>query len=203
MADCGTGDCSHGGGRVTAPLHPRLAEVQGELDRTRKGLLAAVAPMPAEATGLRPCADGWSIAEVVEHLLIVEAGIGRLLGKLGKQAETLGLETSTASVLSSLDRFALTTPAQPIRSPTSVAPTGTVPLNEGIAGLAESRRRILDLMQRVSGRALGELAAPHPLLGQLTFYQWLLFLAQHEERHTIQIRETARRLSDQVPAPGH
>jgi hypothetical protein len=188
---------------VTAPLHPRLAEVTGELDRTRNGLLTAIGHMPAEATGLRPCADGWSIAEVVEHLLIVEAGIGRLLGKLGQQAETLGLETSTASVLSSLDRFALTNPAQRIRSPMSVAPTGSVTLNEGIAGLAESRRRILELVHRVSGRALGELTAPHPLFGPLTFYQWLLFLAQHEERHTIQIRETARRLSDQAPAPGH
>jgi len=46
---------------------------------------------------------------------------------------------------------------------------------------------------------LDEVATPHPLLGRLSFYQWLLFLAQHEERHTIQIRETARRLSDQAP----
>ena len=188
---------------MTAPLHPRLGELRGELDRTREGLLATVARMPADATGLRPCADGWSIAEVVEHLLIVETGIGRLLGKLGKQAETLGPETSTASVLSSLDRFELTDPARRIESPTAMSPTGGVTLAESLAGLGESRRRILDLLQRVSGRALGDLAAPHPLLGQFTFYQWLLFLAQHEERHTLQIRETARRLSDQAPAPGH
>jgi hypothetical protein len=31
-------------------------------------------------------------------------------------------------------------------------------------------------------------------MGRLDFYQWLLFLAQHEERHSIQIRETAERL---------
>jgi hypothetical protein len=76
-------------------------------------------------------------------------------------------------------------------------------LDEAVTGLAESRRRILELVHRVSGRALGGLTAPHPLFGSLTFYQWLLFLAQHEERHTMQIRETARRLSDPAPAPGH
>jgi uncharacterized damage-inducible protein DinB len=188
---------------VTVTLHPRLAEIQGELDRTRDGLLAVLAQTPADVAAQRPSADGWSIAEVVEHLLIVENGIGRLLGRLAREAETLGPETSTASVIPSLDRLALSDVRRRIQSPTSVAPTGSMTLDEAVTGLAESRRRILELVHRVSGRALGGLTAPHPLFGSLTFYQWLLFLAQHEERHTLQIRETARRLSDPAPAPGH
>jgi hypothetical protein len=184
---------------VTALLHPRLAELRAELDRSRDGLLAAVARVPAELATLRPEADHWSVAEVVEHLRMVEDGVGRLLGKLGKQAETGGPEVSSASVLSSLDRFGLSSPRRRIIAPDAVAPTGALSLAEGLAGLAESRRRLLELVHRVSGRALDEVAAPHPLLGPLSFYQWLLFLAQHEERHTIQIRETARRLSDRAP----
>ncbi len=186
---------------MTATLHPRLAEIEGELERTREGLLAAIAHTPADIAAQRPCADAWSIAEVVEHLLIVENGIGRLLGRLGKQAETLGPETSTASIIPSLDRFALKDVRRRIQSPTAVAPTGRMTLDEAVTALAESRRRILELVHRVSGRAIGDLTAPHPLFGSLTFYQWLLFLAQHEERHTMQIRETARRLSDRAPAP--
>lgn len=188
---------------MTAMLHPRLAEIQGELDRTRESLLAVLAHTPADAAAQRPCADGWSIAEIVEHLLIVENGIGRLLGRLSRQAETLGPETSTASIIPSLDRFALRDVRRRIESPAAVAPTGNVTIDEAVTGLAESRRRIVELVHRVSGRALGELAAPHPVFGSFTFYQWLLFLAQHEERHTLQIRETAGRLSDQAPAPGH
>jgi hypothetical protein len=188
---------------VTATLHPRLAEIQGELERTRDDLLAVVARTPADVAVQRPCADGWSIAEIVEHLLIVENGIGRLLGRLGKQAETLGPEKSTASIIPSLDRYAVRDARRRIESPPAVAPTGSMALDEAVAGLAESRGRILELVHRVSGRALGSLTAPHPVFGSLTFYQWLLFLAQHEERHTRQIRETARRLSDQAPAPGH
>jgi len=187
---------------VTAPLHPRLAELHAELDRTRDALLAAVARVPAEAAALRAEADRWSVAEVVEHLRIVEDGVGRLLGKLGKQAEALGPETSSASVLSSLDRYGLSSPKRRIVAPNGVEPTGRATLAESLAGLAESRRKLLELVHRVSGRALDELAAPHPLLGRLSFYQWLLFLAQHEERHAIQVCDTARRLSDQAPAPG-
>lgn len=184
---------------MTPRLHPRLAELRAELDRTRDGLLAAVARVPAELAALRPEADCWSVAEVVEHLQIVEDRAGRLLGKLGEQAETVGPEVSSASVVSSLDRYGLSSPRRRINAPDAVAPTGAITLAEGLAGLAESRRRLLELIHRVSGRALDEVAAPHPLLGRLSFYQWLLFLAQHEERHTIQIRETARRLSDQAP----
>jgi hypothetical protein len=188
---------------MTTPLHPRLFELRAELERTRDALLAAVARVPAESAGVRAEADCWSIAEIVEHLLIVEDGIGRLLGKLGKQADALGPETSSASVLSSLDRHGLRTPRHRIRAPGPILPTGTVTLGEGLAGLAESRRKLIELMHRVSGRALGELGAPHPLIGRLTFYEWLLFLAQHEERHTIQIRETAGRLSHPAQSPGH
>lgn len=184
---------------MTGLLHPRLAELQAELDRTRDGLLAAVARVPAELAALRPEADCWSVVEVVEHLRIVEDRAGRLLGKLGKEAETVGPEVSSASVMSSLDRYEFGNPRRRIVAPDAVAPTGAITLTEGLAGLADSRRRLLELVHRVSGRALGEVAAPHPLFGRLDFYQWLLFLAQHEERHTIQIRETARRLPDQAP----
>ena len=187
---------------MTATLHPRLAEIQRELERTREGLLAVVAHTPADVAAQRPCADRWSIAEVVEHLLIVENGVGRLLGRLSKQADTLGPETSTTSIIPSLDRFALRDARRRIESPRTVAPTGHVTIDEALTSLAESRRRIMELVHHVSGRALGDLAAPHPLFGPLTFYQWLLFLAQHEERHTMQIQETARRLSGQAATPG-
>ena len=188
---------------MTAALHPRLAELRAELDRARSGLLAVVEGMSAEASGQRANPDGWSVAETVEHLMIVEQGIGRLLGKLAKQADALGPETATTSVSASIDRLKLTDATRRIRSPAAVAPTGNVSLAEALTGLHEGRKRLLDLLQRVNGRAVGVLAAPHPLFGELTFYQWLLFLARHEERHTRQIVETMRRLSEQARAAGH
>jgi DinB superfamily len=115
---------------VTGLLHPRLAELRAELDRTRDGLLAAVASVPAELAALRPEADRWSVAEVVEHLRIVEDRTGQLLGKLGKQAQTVGPEASSASVLSSLDHYGLRSPTRRIVAPDAVAPTGAITLAE-------------------------------------------------------------------------
>jgi hypothetical protein len=41
----------------------------------------------------------------------------------------------------------------------------------------------------LDGVALSDVSAPHPALGPLNGYQWFLFLAAHEGRHTAQIRE--------------
>jgi hypothetical protein len=136
----------------------------------------------------------------VEHLQIVEDGIGRRLSQLAKQAELLGAETESTSVLGALDRFSLRVRSRAIKAPAGVTPTGARTLSESIAALGISRARLLELLSRVTGRALSELKAPHPLIGPLDFYQWLLFLAQHEERHAAQIRETLSRLSDPASA---
>lgn len=180
---------------MSPELHPRLVELRTVLNRSRNNLLATVAGVPAEAVATVPNRGAWSVAEIVEHLEIVEDRIGRTLGQLARRAETLGPETDSESVLTSLDRFGLGQPKFAISAPAAVIPTGTRSLEQSLAGLAASRARLLELLGRVSGRALGELKAPHPLIGQLDFYQWLLFIAQHEERHSIQIRETVGRVS--------
>jgi uncharacterized damage-inducible protein DinB len=181
-------------------LHPRLAELRVELERTRTALLETIAAVPADAAATVPAPGTWSVAEIVEHLQIVEDGIGRRLGQLAKQAELLGAETESTSVLGALDRFSLRVRSRAIKAPAGVTPTGVRTLSESIAALGISRARLLELLRRVSGRALSELKAPHPLIGPLDFYQWLLFLAQHEERHAAQIRETLSRLSDPASA---
>jgi hypothetical protein len=46
--------------------------------------------------------------------------------------------------------------------------------------------------------ALGDITVPHPVLGPLNLYQWVLFVGGHESRHAIQIREIAQALSGRV-----
>jgi hypothetical protein len=60
-------------------LHPRLAELRVELERTRTALLETIAAVPADAAATVPAPGTWSVAEIVEHLQIVEDGIGRRL----------------------------------------------------------------------------------------------------------------------------
>ena len=52
-------------------------------------------------------------------------------------------------------------------------------------------------MVETDGLELSAVTLPHPIFGPLTFYQWIVFLAGHEGRHALQIREVGRVLSAQ------
>ena len=47
-------------------------------------------------------------------------------------------------------------------------------------------------MATADGLALGEIKHDHVVLGELDLYQWLIFLGQHEARHTKQIERTLK-----------
>ena len=76
-----------------------------------------------------------------------------------------------------------------------VAPRGKYSAAQGLAGLVESRQALLSALTAADGLALDEITQPHPLFGTLNLYQWVLFVGQHEARHTAQIREIAGRLT--------
>jgi hypothetical protein len=126
---------------------------------------------------------------VVEHLAIVEDGTGRLVSKLIKQADGT-TEGETTPVTSSLDPFRVWDPsARPIEAPPMVQPTSTASLAEARAAQATARERLMAAFAAGSGRALGSVKHPHPLLGPLDVYQWGLFVAHHQRRHCTQIRD--------------
>jgi uncharacterized damage-inducible protein DinB len=53
-------------------MHPRIQELLTYLDDARAALLAAVSEAPPAILTERPGEDRWSIADVLEHLAIVE-----------------------------------------------------------------------------------------------------------------------------------
>jgi uncharacterized damage-inducible protein DinB len=178
-------------------MHPRLEELMAYAETQRDGLLAAVAAVPESLRERRPGSDAWSVAEVLEHLHIVEAGIARLIGRKLEKARAAGLgpETETGSLVRSLDRFALLERGTSMTAPEFVQPRGALTAAAAATALAESRRALREALAAGDGLALGTVSAPHVLLGPLTLYQWVLFVGQHEHRHTIQIGDIAQQLA--------
>ena len=174
-------------------MHARLAETMDYVEDKRKELLQSFAGVPSERLRQRASADGWSVAEILDHLSVVEAGIARLIAKRATRAREAGLgeETSTESVLASFDshraRLEATTEMQ---APTTVLPRANVDINEAIKGLESSRAALRVAVLGASGLSLSEIKHTHPILGELDLYQWLIFVGQHEGRHRKQIERT-------------
>jgi len=175
-------------------VHPRIAELTAYLDRTRAALEETVAGLAPDAAARRPAADAWSPAEIVDHLARVERSITRLLSKLLARGaeEGIGREDSDASVVGRLDRFRLSDAQfRRIESPERLRPTPAAELGPALGALREARAELRRLLGAADGMALGRLTAPHPVVGELDFYEWVLFVGQHEERHRRQIAAAA------------
>ncbi|HWS86336.1 MAG TPA: DinB family protein [Pyrinomonadaceae bacterium] len=167
-----------------------VPEIYEHIDRTRARLTAAVEGLSEEQQSFSPAPDRWSVAELVEHLSIVEAGVVRLLEKLlGKAAEAGAAEAAAPGLFAdpvSIEEFVERSRGVRLEAPERIRPTG-LRLADSLARLKESRAALHALrprVERADGRAL---RFPHPAWGPLDLYQWLLFVGAHEDRHLAQI----------------
>jgi len=173
-------------------MHARLAETMDFVEEKRKELLQSFAGVPGDRLTQHPTDGGWSVAEILEHLGMVESGVARLIAKRAGRAREAGLgeEKSTESVLTSFDQHRAKLDGMKMESPETVCPHTNVDLKEAIDGLQSSRGSLRAAAQDANGLSLSEIKHTHPLLGELDLYQWLIFLGQHELRHTRQIERT-------------
>jgi hypothetical protein len=167
----------------------RLREVVEELDAARKRLLDSVASLSDGETDLSPSADRWSIGEILHHLGLTEESVVRVLQKLADKAEKAGLgpDLGTSSIVHSMDGLNIETAVDKLVSPASVGPTRGTPARELLDRLSGSRAALMEALERCAGFDMTQMQFPHPVFGKLDGYQWVLFVAKHEERHRRQI----------------
>ena len=178
-------------------MHPRIEEVINYLDTERSALGKAVESVPPELRDKQPGADRWSVAQVLQHLMIIEKRIGLGMTKWVTDARTggIGPETETASVMNSLPLELIIDRSQRRTSPEEVRPSGDIDAASAWAALEKSRETLRAAFLVGDGMALSQVIQPHPVLGPINLYQWMLFVGSHEIRHTAQVIEIAEQLS--------
>lgn len=182
-------------------MHPRTREILDFLDRCHGELKNAAAEVPPSFRKTRTAPDRWSVAEIVEHLGIVEARIGKLLVPALNEAAADGgaPENETSSVHSMMDVSRILDRSQRITAGEASQPQAGLDLEDAWAKLEEHREELRQAVLAADGRALGAVIRPHPRFGDLNLYQWLLFTGGHEARHAAQVREIAAAAGAQGP----
>src|SRR5258707_3685113 len=175
-------------------MHPRLAELLDYLDAARARVLGEAARLPRDRWGIRPEPDRWSVAEVVWHLQRVERGIAKVIAQRVGEARASGhpTESDTASMMHALDGRHVADRTVPIVAPPRVSPPESVDPADVEVQLEQSRALLRAAIADADGLALGSITHPHPMLGEINLYQWILFVGQHEARHAGQIAEAAQ-----------
>jgi len=173
-------------------LTPRLREIVDVLTTARSRLLGAVAGLDQARLDAAPSSGEWSIGEILHHLQLIEGSVVRVLARQLERAEKSGggPDPLDDSILGSLERFDVEHSSEKISAPSGFIPRHGLSRQELLEGLADSRAALLAEVEKAGAHDLSRLTFPHPVLGRLDMYQWLLYVGQHELRHLHQIERT-------------
>lgn len=167
-------------------VEKRLARARGTLDRE-------LGSVPEDQWTRKPAAGGWSVAEVVVHLVQVETAVhGAAVRRLAEGPRPLNRGLIPRAVWPPIWMI----PYRGLKreSPIPMDPGLVTTRSEMLAKFAARRRETLDFF-RATMAARSDLSGyhwRHPFFGELTFAEWCRVLAYHEMRHAKQIREIVR-----------
>jgi len=159
------------------------------LQATHDAFLQSIAGLSEKQWRFKPGPDRWSVAEVSEHIAISESTI---LGMVQGKIMTSPADPAGRAEVAGKDEMVLK--MVPDRSHKAQAPEFLRPTNrwatqaELIKAFEDSRKATMDYV-RTTNDDLRDHFGPHPLLGPLDAYQWILLISAHTERHTKQIEE--------------
>lgn len=174
-------------------LPRKLQDLWDEMEKCREITLAAARSMSEEEFTRR--VDGeWSIAEILEHLLIAETGTSKVIRKcLKENAGKLPPYPDDDSVLSV--RPPKTPPVQVTEAPAAAIPSGGIGQEELLSRAAEVRKQMRVSLEMLSGVDPSAAEFPHVLFGNLNLYEWpWLLVLGHERQHHRQIEGILRKL---------
>jgi hypothetical protein len=174
------------------PARPASAGMRRSYARVLRqaALMAELAGGPeAELAARAPAVSGWSVAEQLEHLLLVDRGVLKALGHILDDPRPMpkaGINFEGRLVLLAgfIPRGRAQTPAanRPTAEPEAAVRAGIPEIERGLRALAPR----LGELERSGGRAR------HPRFAGLGGRQWVRFLAVHHHHHLKIVRDIRR-----------
>ena len=156
------------------------------LTGTEARLLKSVERLSPEQWQFKESPDRWSIAEIVEHCVLIEDGLLKLVRRTLAEPPDLEKKAAAAAKRGQPDG-SREAAARKLDSPVAFLPRGkwTEP-GELVAELQRARRATLEFAN-VTDAELHDHFFPHFAMGDLDCYQWVLLLSHHFVRHSKQI----------------
>jgi hypothetical protein len=150
----------------------------------RGELLAAVEGITDEDAAVKPADGGWSALENVEHVAIVETlSLRRLTTKSVAVDEELSRDREAGLYARLAAR------GRKVEAPEFALPKGRyATLGEAVVAFLDAREHTVRWLESC-GFDLRRRSVEHPLMGQVSAYEFLLIMAAHPARHARQIQE--------------
>ncbi|HYJ87693.1 MAG TPA: DinB family protein [Pyrinomonadaceae bacterium] len=160
------------------------------LDSVHARLLQTVTPLDSKIFSQRPSENEWSVAEIIQHLSLVEERVTKELGAaIARQPQRVGFLRRlipTSIVSSRLFR---------VKAPKGVNPIVVPQKDDAIQNFEQARRKLKALCDAHDVSRFKNLIFKHPFLGDIDGVATISFIGYHEHRHYKQIREVLKKIS--------
>lgn len=155
----------------------------------RQQMIGEISSLSKEEGALKPALSGWSIQDVIEHLVLAErAGFDLIYTaaecyREGNPVWTGISENEGLSIEAIIDK----TWKPKEKAPPSATPTGELSLGIWLSHFKSCDDLLLNLKPILKGLPLEKVINPHFLCGPLNVIQRLEFIRYHIERHHLQV----------------
>lgn len=178
-------------------METQLDELIDGVASSRHRMLASVAGLTEAQASYKPSPEGWSIVEIIEHIVLAEvSGVSKiwqaaLSVRAGAPLFPVELHTNRGLTIEQIvDRtWKPREAAPPVATPHIGGPLGF-----WTAYLASCQTMLERLAPELDGLDLETVVFPHFLCGPLDARQRLDFLRFHSDRHVLQIERIKTRL---------
>jgi hypothetical protein len=170
-----------------------IGEIYTKNTEIRELLKSKVSDLSAEQANLRLANKGWTIAEIVEHIAIVEKGMATICASLlRKSAENKIPNNGNANISDNFIEKTLLLgdrKNRKVEAPERVLPSGYLSIAESFTKMTENGEILKDLRSELEAIDTQTAKFPHPFFGDLSATEWLALIGGHEFRHIDQIDE--------------
>jgi len=166
------------------------------LDSVHQKLIDTVSPLEVGLFSQRPSEGEWSVAEIVQHLCLVEERVIKDLKRaIASEPQTVGFLKRlipTSIVSSRLLR---------VKAPKAVNPVAVLEKEVAIENYNRARSNLKQLCAAHGSNRFRNLVFKHPFLGNIDGVATVSFVGYHEQRHYKQVREVLKKLGAQASLP--
>lgn len=169
-----------------------ISEIYAANDKIREKLIKTVSDLTDEQASFSLSEGGeqkWTVANIVEHIAIVQEGMTKISAKLLNEAQNRGGKSDGAAKISeNFARKASEMSEKKFEAPEMVRPSGKRSIAESLEKMEETRQKLKNLRPLFESVECSDFKFPHPFMGKLTAHEWLALVGGHEIRHLRQIK---------------
>jgi hypothetical protein len=169
-------------------IYHTIADILAANEQAQGRFVSAVSNLTEAQENFRPDENQWTIAEIAEHVSIIDNNLLRITHKLLNEAESAPRPPKADLNLghTSLDENGRQHPG-PLPAPERVRPQGGVRIDDSLAKMDAALAGFAEIQARLGAVDLSEQVFSHPFLGAINVYQWMVLAAEHKDRHRGQI----------------